>query len=433
MTTTRHEPGRVSYGLGNLGANIFSQAFATFILFFYVDHLHAPLGPITVAMSVQSVWHAVLNPAMGLLSDRTRSRWGRRLPWVAAGFLPLGLVFWLLWHPLVRGPGLVWYFFIVVALFDFLYLLVVINWTSLFPERFRTLASRSQAAQWRQIFGIAALMMGVSLPPVLYGRYGWSAMGALLALVGTSGFAAVVFGSRRMRPLSDTYAPDKVEPLWAPFWAAMREPGFWRYLVMNFLVQFVLVLVPATIPFFAKYVLHLAHGQLSVMLAGAFVVALVSVPPWSQVIQRLGSHRAILTAIGIMGLGVVPFFVVDTFIGGISATIVLGMGLGGFLMLVDIVMAEFIDAHHRRAGVRREGAFYGVNGFILRLGTTLEALIIYVVFHVTGYHSNVAGVATPEVRYGMRILVAAVPAASFAVALVVFRRSPLAKQEFSRN
>lgn len=421
MNTPDARRGAISYGLGNLGTNIYSQAFATFILFFYVDHLRAPLGPITLAMSIQSVWHAVLNPMTGLLSDRTRSRWGRRIPYIAAGFLPLGVVFWLLWHPLVsRGHGLVLYFLVVVALFDALYLLVVINWTSLFPERFRTLKVRSEVARWRQGFGILALMIGVSLPPVLYGQFGWSSMGAILAGVGTFGYFAVVLGHQTA--VAESPPPPSREPLWRPFWAVLREPGFLRYLGMNFLVQFVLVLIPAALPFLAKYVLHLGHSQLSVMLGTAFIVAILTVYPWSRLIQRWGAHRALLTAVGIMTLASLGFFVVGGFLTGVLTTIVLGMGLGGFLMLIDIVMAEIIDQHAQSHGLRREGAFYGVNGFVLRFGTTLEALLVYLVFHFTGYHANAAGLASPLVRDGLRILTAGIPAVALLAALALFRR-----------
>jgi len=415
--------GAISYGLGNLGTNIFSQAFATYILFFYIDHLRGPLGPITVAMSIQSVWHAVLNPAMGLWSDRTRTRWGRRLPYIAVGFIPLGIVFWLLWNPLVGHNGLIWYFLGIVALFDGFYLMVVINWTSLFPEMYRTLKARAEVARWRQGFGIVALMIGVSVPPLIYGRWGWSTMGAILAIVGTLGFMGVLWEHRRPITLPAPPTPSN-EPLWRPFWQVLRQPGFPRYLLMNFLVQFVLVLIPAVMPFYAKYVLHLTHLELSLMLGSTFIVAILTVYPWSRLIQHWGAHRSLLIAITVIGIAVLPFLIDHSFLTGVLTAMALGIGLGGFLMLIDIVMAEIIDQHDDSNHVRREGAFYGMNGFVLRFGTTLEAIIVYVVFHTTGYHANAAGITTPAVREGIRFLMAGVPVIAIAVAGLAFRKNP---------
>jgi len=409
----------VSYGLGSLGTNIFAQAFSTFVLFFYIDHLHAPLGPITAAMAVQSVWHAVLNPMVGWLSDRTRTRLGRRLPYIAVGTLPLGLVFWLLWRPFVPRPALAVYFLVMVALFDLLYLVTVINWTSLFPEVFQSLEERARVSSWRQGFGIAALMIGVAAPPVLYGRFGWSTMGLILAVVGTGGFLGPVFGL--LPALKELRPPGRHLEAGAALRHTLAQPGFLRYLGANFLVQFVLVVIPAGMPFFAKYVLHLTHTRLTIMLAVTFLLAIILVRPWAGVILRLGSKRAFRLAMGILAVSVVPFFFIRTFLEGVAATALIGVGLSGFLMLVDIIMAEIIDDDAKRVGVRREGVYYGVNGFVLRFGTTLESLVLFGILTVTHYHANPAGMATPAVKDGFRLLMAGVPLAALLGALALFR------------
>ena len=409
----------VSYGLGSLGTNIFAQAFSAFILFFYIDHLHAALGPITAAMAVQSVWHAVLNPVVGWMSDRTRTRFGRRLPYIALFTLPLGFVFWLLWRPFVPRADLALYFLVVVALFDLFYLVTVINWTSLFPEIFETLEERARVESFRQGFGIAALMVGVAAPPILYGRFGWSTMGLVLSVIGTAGFVGLVLG---LHPAARrTVVPAQHLALRPAIRQTLTQPGFLRYLGTNFLVQFVLVLIPAGLPFFAKYVLHVTHTRLTIMLAVTFVLAMLLVRPWAALIVRLGSRRAFRLAIAFLALGALPFFVVRNFVEGIAALAVIGVGLSGFLMLVDIIMAEIIDDDARRVGERREGVYYGLNGFVLRFGTTLESLVLYVILSVTHYHANAAGIASTAVETGFRVLMAGVPLAALLGALALFR------------
>jgi GPH family glycoside/pentoside/hexuronide:cation symporter len=408
----------ISYGLGSLGTNIFAQAFSAFILFFYIDHLHAALGAITAAMAVQSVWHAVLNPVVGWLSDRTKSRFGRRLPYIALFTLPLGFVFWLLWRPFVPRADLALYFLVVVALFDLFYLVTVINWTSLFPEIFETLDERARVESFRQGFGIAALMVGVAAPPILYGRFGWSTMGLILAIIGTAGFIGLVFG---LHPAARrTVVPERRLALKPAIQRTLTQPGFLRYLGTNFLVQFVLVLIPAGLPFFAKYVLHVTHGRLTIMLAVTFVLAILLVRPWAGFIVRVGSRRAFRLSMVFLTLGALPFFVVRNFAEGVAALAVIGVGLSGFLMLVDIIMAEIIDDDARRVGERREGVYYGLNGLVLRFGTTLESLVLYVILTVTHYHANAAGIASPAVVMGFRILMAGVPLAALLGAMALF-------------
>ena len=405
-----------AYSLGNLGTNIFSQSFATYVLFFYVDHLRASLGLISLVMGLQAVWHAILNPVLGQLSDATRSRFGRRVPYMAGATLPLGVAYWLIWRPWVHRAELPLYFAVAVTAFDFLYLTVVLNWTSLFPELYRTLAERTRVQAWRQGIGVIALMVGVSVPPLIYRRWGWHTMGLLLALIGTAGFLAALLGPKEgplAQPPADRQRLGSVRAILQ----TAGDRSFLRYLTMNFLIQFIFSLIPATLPFFAKYVMHIRGLELTLLLASIFVVALAVMYPWSRYIYRVGSHRAMVTTIGLLALGVLPFWWLTGMVSALAAGVVLGLGLSGFLSLADLLMAEVIDADAERRGRRREGSFYGFNGFVVRFGVTLESLVVYLVFHWTGYHANAAGHATALVQWGMRCLLAGVPLLALTIAL----------------
>ncbi len=417
------------YALGNLGTNIFSQTFATFALFFYIDHLRAPLGAITAAMAVQSVWHAVLNPAIGQLSDRTRTRFGRRIPYIAGFSLPLGIIFFLLWHPMVSHRWLAEYFLVIVILFDLTYLTVVLNWTSLFPEMFRTIGERSRAQSPRQVLGVIALLIGVAAPPLLYGHLGWTMMGLILAVIGTAGFFLSLHGSRE-QPAA---APPAHWSLWES-WKLLKDfRGFRQFLAMNFFVQLTLGLIPAVLPFYAKYVLHISHGLLSLVLATIFVTALILIVPWTHLIRRIGSHRSIRWTIVLLACGIIPFSWATSLTVILVSTMVLGAGLAGFLTLADVLMAEIIDHDASVAGIRREGVFYGVNGFILRLGVSVQALLLYVVLHSTGYHANSQGYANPAVQDGFRVLVSLIPLLFLVAAFAVIQRFSVPESSKQRS
>ncbi len=405
------------YALGNLGSNIFSQAFATFILFFYIDHLHAPLAGITIAMTIQSVWHAILNPIIGQISDRTRTRYGRRMPYIAALSIPLGVIFFLLWHPIVPSRWLSVYFLVMVLLFDLFYLSVVLNWTSLFPEMFQTISQRTQAQSPRQIVGVIALLIGVAAPPILYGHWGWSWMGAILGVIGTLGFLLSLYGSQER---SLTSLPSSRISLTESWKLLTGFKGFRRFLLMNFLVQLTLGLIPAVLPFYAKYVLHISHTVLSLLLASIFVTALIAITPWSHWIKRQGSHRGIRWAIVFLIIGLSPFFVPNN-TGVFLAAVLLGVGLGGFLVLADVLIAEAIDVDARLRDSRREGVFYGINGFILRLGVSVQSLLLYAVLHGTHFQPNRTGYAPMAVQDGFRVLISLIPMVLLVMAYLVIR------------
>src|SRR5512136_1476635 len=89
----------VAYSAGALGFVLCYQCFSTYAEFFYIDVLKVPASWIGVAMAVYGIWNAINDPLAGQISDRTRSRWGRRLPYLIFGSVPLVLCFILVWVP----------------------------------------------------------------------------------------------------------------------------------------------------------------------------------------------------------------------------------------------------------------------------------------------------------------------------------------------
>ena len=133
-----NRPRKLAYGLGNVAISLTYNAFFTYVSFFYVDSLRMPAGLFALAFTVYTLWNAINDPLAGALSDRTRTRWGRRIPYIALGSLPLAICFALIWWAPFSGdsPWLLWYFLIVVFLYDGFYTLVSVNQTALFPEMF---------------------------------------------------------------------------------------------------------------------------------------------------------------------------------------------------------------------------------------------------------------------------------------------------------
>ena len=100
---------------------------------------------------------------------------------------------------------------------------------------------------------------------------------------------------------------------------------------------------------------------------------MVGLPSFANTSSRVGSHRGMFIAIALLALGLLPFWWLTTLPWALIAGIVLGAGLAGFLSLSDVLLAEVIDADARKLGPRREGSFFGINGFAVRFGITLEA------------------------------------------------------------
>ncbi len=431
---------KVLYASGSLAVALSYQAFGTYIQFLYIDILGLKAALVGIGWAVYGVWNAINDPLAGYWSDRTRTRWGRRIPWIAAFFVPLTLTFYMLWVPpsaLAEGAGipLFVYFMGMVLLFDLLWTIVVMNWTALFPEMIPEEKDRATVSAWRQVFSLLGLLVGVALPPILAGEdwSGRSTMAALLAVVTGLFFGLSLLGSREKREFRHEPALDFREALRA----TLAHRDFRYFLGANLSKEFIYSMLTATVPFYTKYALSLREPvsllgmsldvgfQTSIFLGAAFIAALPAMPIWSAYAKRVGGRRAWMTACWSFGITSLLLLFTDDFYAGVASTALLGLSLAGFLMLPDLLIADVTDDDELKTGVRREGMFFGMNGFVIRFAFSLQGMVTGAVLTLTGYVRPSPGLLYPEqpamAVWGIRAMISLIPAIAALVSYLLLK------------
>ncbi len=432
-------PARLLYASGSLGVALSYQAFSAYIQFLYIDILGVRAAWIGLVWALYGVWNAVNDPLSGYWSDRTRTRWGRRVPWMAGSLLPLAITFYLLWFPFGGAARPAWseisllvYFLAIVLLFDFFWTVFVMNWTALFPEMTSNESERAGLSAGRQVFSIFGLLIGVALPPILAGA-DWSGRGsmALLLTVVTLVFSALGLLGSRERP---EFAAEPSPPFMASLRLTLRNRDFLAFLGANLMIQYVFLGMVAAVPFYAKYVLRIqgpttlfgltldADLQNSVLLAAAFLAALPAMAVWWALARRFGAWRALRFCCLTGAATAVYFFFPNTFAGGLLGTTLFGLSLAGLLMLTDPLVADITDEDEVQTGARREGMFFGINGLVIRFAFVIQGLLTALIFTVTGYVSPTAGALFPEqpasALFGLRLLIGGFTALALVAAFV---------------
>ena len=150
--------GKIAYGIGNLGVALLYHWVGTFLIYFYVNEVRLDSSLVGLGfLLAYGVWNAVNDPIAGYISDRTCTRWGRRIPYVLF-FTPLMMLFFvLIWCPPVGGAPLqspynTWiflYFVVITGFFELFYTFVNVGWNSLFPEMFQELKERAEVSMYR--------------------------------------------------------------------------------------------------------------------------------------------------------------------------------------------------------------------------------------------------------------------------------------------
>ena len=432
------------YASGSLGVALSYQAFGTYIQFLYIDILGLKASLVGLGWSLYGVWNAVNDPVAGHLSDRTRSRWGRRRPWIAGAFIPLGLFFYLLWvppSPLVKDGSLPLfaYFMGALLIFDLLWTIVVMNWTAVFPEMIAEPRDRAGVSGWRQVFSVVGLLIGVALPPILVGA-DWSGRGSmalLLAVITTGSFGLALLGIRE-RPV------ERLGPSLAfgrALAASVRNRAFRWFLLANLHKELIYSLLSASVPFWAKYVLRIqapetvwgvtldAGTQNSLLLGAAFVMALPAMPLWVSLARRLDGRRAWQIAQATFALSMIAVYLARDFGEGVAAMSLTGMSLAGMMVAPDLLIADVVDEDETVTGTRREGLYFGMSGFVIRFAFTLQGLATGTILHLTRYvastPTDLYPTQPPAALFGIRALMALLPILASIVVIVALQGYPL--------
>ena len=428
---------RFLYSAGSLGVALSYQAFSAYIQFLYIDILGVRAAWIGLVWALYGIWNAVNDPLAGYWSDRTRTRWGRRVPWMAGSLIPLTITFLLLWLPFGTVAwsemGLLFYFLLIVLIFDLCWTIYVMNWTALFPEVAEGEKQRAGVSALREVFSIFGLLIGVALPPLLAGA-DWSNRGNMAILLTAVTFVSLVLGilGSKERP---EFAAEPSPPFRESLRMTMRNRNFLFFLGANLMIQYVFLAMASSIPFYAKYVLGIqgpvtiggitleADLQNSLLLAAAFLAALPAMALWLVLARRYGAWRALRAASLLGAATALYFFFPNTFVAGIIGTTIFGLSLAGLLMLTNPLLADITDEDEVLSGARREGMFFGMNGLIIRLAFVIQGILTAVVFTLTGYVNPSEGVLYPAqpdaALFGMRLLTGGVPAIALVVAFML--------------
>jgi len=441
---------KILYSSGALGVALSYLAFGTYIQFLYIDILGVKASLVGIGWSLYGIWNAFNDPIAGFLSDNTNTKWGRRIPWIASAFIPLGLFFYLLWvppNPLIEGGEvpLFIYFIGIVLVFDTLWTFVAMNWTALFPEMIRDEKERATVSGLRQAFTVVGLLLGVALPPILVGQ-DWSGRGGMALTFGaitslTLGLS--LLGSRENPKVKQEKQPALLPSLTATF----RNRSFRWFVIANLHKEFIVILLQATTPFWAKYVLNIQSPiqlfgtmltvelQNSLLLGSIFIMTLPGIPFWTWVAKRLGSRRGWQISQATFALSMLSLYAANNFNQAIIGTSVIGLSLAGLLVFPDLLIADIIDEDETVTGARREGAYFGINGFLIRFAFTMQGITTAVVLSLSGYIPSVSGVAAVQPAtaiFGIRAMIALVPIAASLVTIAALQMYPLHSARLQR-
>jgi GPH family glycoside/pentoside/hexuronide:cation symporter len=429
--------------MGQFADTVAYQGFTYLIFAFYFAHLKLNETWITIAFIIWAIWNALNDPMMGLLSDRTKSRWGRRKPWIMVAAIPLALIMLFLFTPpnpsTVTNTANYAYFLFIIILFEGIYTMMSLNMTSLFPEMFISEKSRASVNRLRQIMTVVGLITATMIPtflitdlvnkdnnPPSVGVPQFQLVGGILGILVIIGLiVALKWGIHEKKEFKqDAY---KTPGVLSAFKHSLKNRSFITYVIAALMVWYIYGMLLPIVPFYGAYVLGIDSGSLllGVLLLLVFVMAVPGFWIWNYIGNRIGLRKGFMLSMAVWILMMLPLYFISDVISGLIVFAIIGLGLSGSLYYIDLIVSDIVDEDEIKTGCRREGGYYGINALIIRLSTILTFITIGLVFSTTGWWVYEPTGPIEPVILGLRNIMFVFPAIALTIGIIAMYFYPL--------
>lgn len=407
-------PRLLGYALGAFGTGVFTTVPAVLLLYFCTETLGIPPTLAGVAVFAPKVWAIVWDPAVGIWSDRTRTRLGRRRPFLLAGALLVSAAFLALFAwPYPQGTAA----FGAVALLYFAltnaYSLFAVPFIAVPAEISADPAERERVSAFRIGFAMIGVLIGAGLAPLLVqwggsGRQGYVFMAFIVAAICGVGMMSAFFATPSnpggAEPATDASLRDALPVVW-------RNRPFLKLTAAYVLQLTGAGLISALTPYWIVDVARRSEGDVGIALGLLLLATIASTPLWALVLRKVGAHATIAAAAFLYGAATLLFLALPApppTVAGFAVFALLGVPFAGVQLGPFTLAAHLIHESAERTGVRREGLFTGLWTAGEKLGLSLGPGVAGIGLSLIGFQAG-AEAQAPETRAGLTTLIAVGP------------------------
>lgn len=369
---------KVLWGVASLGTALISGTYGALLPIFYQDYLGLAARWIAIASVIYAIWNAVNDPLFGYITDSTRFKAGRRIPYMRYTAPFLALTFILVWLAPARAGQQTLFFWMLGAmlLYDTCYTMIGLVYSSLLPEVTESDSERNGLQISSSLFGLLGTLLGFIIPEIFRPKAGASPsflpLQGSMVVVGVVSAVLIIITTLKVKERPEFHLVDKPIPLGAALRFTFTSKAFLILAAANFMSILMQALLLGVLFYLADYVLKMGT---MIVLACVFIPLIIGVPITTLLRQRLGVVGAQQLLLLIAGVGLILLTVVPKPLILVCLALA-GFGLSGPQTLTNVLFAQVADEDELRSGVRREGAFFGVNALITKPAQSVALALI---------------------------------------------------------
>ncbi len=408
----------ISYGVGDFLGGGSLIVIGTFFLFFMTTVVG--MNPLYAGLIIfiGKIWDGFSDPIMGYISDRTRSRFGRRRLYFLIGFIPVGFFFALIWFPINIDSQLflfLWYLFVFIG-FSTFYTVLMVPYTALNAELSLNLRTRSVFSGFKQFSsGFSAAICSVGAQPILDSfpddqKMGYMIMGIAYALLFSLPWIAVYFGTWELPRKMEEVQRQTLKEILLNFISVFKNKSFRTHLGMYVFGFAGMDTVMALLLFLLTFYLGMEHMFMYVMITNVAAQA-ISMPIYIKIGNLFGQGKAYLIGaiIWLTGLAVAFTFTPESSFTYIAFGIALiGSGMCGVTVMPWVILPNVTDVDELITTHKRAGTYSGMMTLLRKVVNAIVILTLGAMLNLIGFNEGLA-VQSPDTITGLRYLFLLVP------------------------
>lgn len=432
-----------SYGWGSFANNLLNAFVFANITFFYNQKLGADAVLLGIAWLLFGIWNTVNDPIVSYFIDNTRTKIGRRIPYIRYGSIFYGLAFIFCWFPIAQPGdqvGLFLNFLLVLFLLDTMFSIVGCCFFSLPNEIALTAEGRAKLSIFGVLFGFFSTAIVLILPILLLANQTGihPLFHPTMILIGIGGAVLLFISSFGMKENMFAQLQEQ-EGFVEGLKLTLKNRPFWLFMVPAFCITLVTPVISTGILYYIDYVIIGQPLEFVILLLVIGVV--IGMGLNLTKIGKWGAKNTMTLAFLILTCSMIGvFFLGWNVYTAMFAFFFLGIGLAGALVALPVIMGDTIDNDELLTGKRREAIYGGVNAIVTKPAISLANFLFLFVIRVFGFIDPIAKgdevikqSQSDMALIGIMFAICIIPAIGLAISFIAMKWYPLDGPEWNEK
>lgn len=412
---------KVGYSLGGTGDAIAYDFIGSFLLFFFTDLAGISPAVAGTIIGVAVLWDAITDPILGMISDRCKSKYGKKRPFMLGSAIPLGVIMMFLFHCVgFGGNAKVAYYVIFAILFWTAYTAFNIPFFSLGGCLTSNTEERTKIRSVAQVFNFIGVFCASALPTFLVGQFrnlGFSEEGAwqlAVIIIGAIASISIMISWNATRgyelDIKDSDDAERTNNIFKEIVSVMKIRPYWNVLLAQLFFYASYTISTSAIMYYASNNLQLGESQTSLIYTGVTIGGIVVAMLLGPIAVKFDKRTAYIACMLIGGLIMVAgkFLPINSLAVAVIFAAIINIGSAGHWTLSYTLLYDIFEIDEFKTGRRREGFLMSYFSFCGKLGGALAGYVTGWTLELANYNSS-STVQTPETLAAIKSLFTVYP------------------------